>query len=198
MWQAAGDAARAAGRFARRHRRAIVVGGVVGAAACVYHSMKRALKEAEDEHAAMLVQAGHDARRRQCMSRTRGECVAALANFLPALRKRLFLAVDVTGPVRELKALRTGLAGATAAAAAAVTTDGGAGGGTGSSSSDSGGGGSAVADGSAAAEAEDLQSREVELWEQVKVTALTRLVVSLYAFNALALMLHMQLHILVV
>ncbi|CAM9866704.1 unnamed protein product [Ectocarpus sp. 8 AP-2014] len=62
--------------------------------------MKRALKEAEDEHAAMLVQAGHDARRRQCMSRTRGECVAALANFLPALRKRLFLAVDVTGPVR--------------------------------------------------------------------------------------------------
>ncbi|CAM9163607.1 unnamed protein product [Ectocarpus sp. 13 AM-2016] len=197
MWQAAGDAARAAGRFARRHRRAIVVGGVVGAAACVYHSMKRALKEAEDEHAAMLVQAGHDARRRQCMSRTRGECVAALTNFLPALRKRLFLAVDVTGPVRELKALRTGMAGATAAAAAAAATkDGGAGGGTGSSSSGSGGGGSAVADGSAAAEAEDLQSREVELWEQVKVTALTRLVVSLYAFNALALMLHMQLHIL--
>ncbi|CAM9465563.1 unnamed protein product, partial [Ectocarpus sp. 4 AP-2014] len=129
MWQAAGDAARAAGRFARRHRRAIVVGGVVGAAACVYHSMKRALKEAEDEHAAMLVQAGHDARRRQCMSRTRGECVAALANFLPALRKRLFLAVDVTGPVRELKALRTGMAGAPAAAAAAAATkDGGAGG----------------------------------------------------------------------
>lgn len=31
---------------------------------------------------------------------------------------------------------------------------------------------------------------------QVKVTALTRLVVSLYAFSALALMLHMQLHIL--
>ncbi|CAN0466229.1 unnamed protein product, partial [Laminaria digitata] len=31
---------------------------------------------------------------------------------------------------------------------------------------------------------------------QVKVTALTRLVVSLYSFNALALMLHMQLHIL--
>lgn len=45
MWQAAGNAARAAGRFARRHRRAIVIGGVVGAAACVYHSMKRALKE---------------------------------------------------------------------------------------------------------------------------------------------------------
>lgn len=45
MWQAAGSAARAAGRFARRHRRAIVVGGVVGAAACVYHSMKKALKE---------------------------------------------------------------------------------------------------------------------------------------------------------
>ncbi|CAM9641917.1 unnamed protein product [Ectocarpus fasciculatus] len=148
----------------------------------------------------MLVQAGHDARRRQCMSRTRGECAAALANFLPALRKRLFLAVDVTGPVRELKALRTGVAGTTAAAAAAAaggaTTDRGAGGGTGSNSSGSGGGGSAVADGSAAAEAEDLQSREVELWEQVKVTALTRLVVSLYAFNALALMLHMQLHIL--
>lgn len=59
------------------------------------------LQQAEDEHAAMLVQAGHDARRRQCMSRTRGECVAALANFLPALRKRLFLAVDVTGPVRR-------------------------------------------------------------------------------------------------
>ena len=47
----------------------------------------------------MLLQAGDDARRRQCLSRTRGECVAALANFLPALRKRLFLAVDVTGPV---------------------------------------------------------------------------------------------------
>lgn len=30
----------------------------------------------------------------------------------------------------------------------------------------------------------------------MKVTALTRLVVSLYAFSALALMLHMQLHIL--
>lgn len=45
MWQAAANAARAAGRFARRHRRAIVVGGVVGAAACVYHGMKKALKE---------------------------------------------------------------------------------------------------------------------------------------------------------
>lgn len=45
MWQVVGDAARAAGRFARRHRRAIVVGGVVGAAACVYHSMKKTLKE---------------------------------------------------------------------------------------------------------------------------------------------------------
>ena len=45
MWQAVGGAARAAGRFARRHRRAIVVGGVVGAAACVYHGMKKALKE---------------------------------------------------------------------------------------------------------------------------------------------------------
>lgn len=45
MWQVAGDVARSAGRFARRHRRAIVVGGVVGAAACVYHSMKKALKE---------------------------------------------------------------------------------------------------------------------------------------------------------
>lgn len=55
--------------------------------------------QAEEEHAAMLLQAGDDARRRQCLSRTRGESVAALANFLPALRKRLFLAVDVTGPV---------------------------------------------------------------------------------------------------
>ncbi|CAM9179102.1 unnamed protein product, partial [Pylaiella littoralis] len=100
MWQAAGDAARAAGRFARRHRRAVVVGGMVGAAACVYHSMKRALKEAEEEHAAMLLRAGDDARRGQCLSRTRGECLAALGNFLPALRKRLVLAVDVTGPVR--------------------------------------------------------------------------------------------------
>lgn len=45
MWQVAGDAARAAARFARRHRRAIVVGGVVGAAACVIHSMKKSLKE---------------------------------------------------------------------------------------------------------------------------------------------------------
>lgn len=45
MWQAAGNAARAAGRFARRHRQAIVVGGVVGVASCVYHSMKKALKE---------------------------------------------------------------------------------------------------------------------------------------------------------
>lgn len=45
MWQVVGDAARVAGRFARRHRRAIVVGGVVGAAACVFHSMKKALKE---------------------------------------------------------------------------------------------------------------------------------------------------------
>eukprot|EP00903_Cladosiphon_okamuranus_P018185 g16730.t1 len=190
MWQAAGNAARAAGRFARRHRRAIVVGGVVGAAACVYHSMKKALKEAEEEHAAMLMQARDDSRRRQCLSRTREESVAALTNFLPALRKRLFLAVDVTGPVRELKALRTG--GDPGAAMA------GAGGGAGAGAGSSGGDSAAVDTGSASAatEATDVQSREVELWDKVKVTALTRLVVSLYAFSALALMLHVQLHIL--
>lgn len=45
MWQAVGDAARSAGRFARRHRRAIVVGGVIGAAACAYHRMIKALEE---------------------------------------------------------------------------------------------------------------------------------------------------------
>ncbi|CAM9709360.1 unnamed protein product, partial [Scytosiphon promiscuus] len=196
MWQAAGNAARAAGRFARRHRRAIVVGGVVGAAACVYHSMKKALKEAEEEHAAMLVQAGDEVRRRQCLSRTRAESVAALANFLPALKKRLFLAVDVTGPVRELKALRTGAGSAAAGARRRESA--------GSIANGNVIGTDAVVDARAAAaeeEAEaaaaaDLQSREVELWEQVKVTALTRLVVSLYAFSALALMLHMQLHIL--
>lgn len=45
MWKVAGDAARAAGRFIRRHRRAVVVGGVVGAAACAYYNMKQAIKQ---------------------------------------------------------------------------------------------------------------------------------------------------------
>lgn len=57
--------------------------------------------KAEEEHAVMLRLAGEESRYRQCLSRTRGESLAALANFLPALRKRLFLAVDVTGPVQQ-------------------------------------------------------------------------------------------------
>lgn len=66
----------------------------------------RSTLKAEEQHAAMLLRAGDDARRRQCLSRTRGECVAALANFLPALRKRLFLVVDVTGPVSQRREKR--------------------------------------------------------------------------------------------
>ncbi|CAM9521750.1 unnamed protein product [Ascophyllum nodosum] len=183
MLQALQDATRAAARFARRHRRAIVVGGVVGATAYAYYGMRKAIRKAEEEHEALVLQAGEEARYRLCLARTRGECLAALENFIPALRKRLFMAVDVIGPVRELKALRGG-------------------GGSGRSRT---GASAAVADGPAAAEA-DLETREVELWEKarkegpkgrdVKVTALTRLVVALYTFNALALMLHVQLHIL--
>lgn len=50
MWKVAGDAARSTARFVRRHRRAIVVGGVVGAAACAYYRMKRALEEVRERN----------------------------------------------------------------------------------------------------------------------------------------------------
>ena len=59
MWQVARDAARVAGRFARRHRRAIVVGGVVGAAACVFHSMKKALEEVGTDYRCCRTAAGY-------------------------------------------------------------------------------------------------------------------------------------------
>lgn len=39
------DATRASVRFARRHRRAIVFGGVVGATAYAYHMMRTAVKK---------------------------------------------------------------------------------------------------------------------------------------------------------
>ena len=58
--------------------------------------------KAEEEHEALVRRTADEARYRHCLSRTRAESVAALANFLPALRKRLFLAVDVTGPVSAL------------------------------------------------------------------------------------------------
>lgn len=45
MLQALQDATRASVRFARRHRRAIVVGGVVGATAYAYHMMRTAVKK---------------------------------------------------------------------------------------------------------------------------------------------------------
>lgn len=68
------------------------------------------------------------------------------------------------GQVRELKALRTGGGGSAAVAAAAAVAGGG-----GTGSSGGGGGDSATADAGsvAAAEATDVQSREVELWEKV-------------------------------
>lgn len=55
--------------------------------------------KAEEEREVIIQQAGEEARYRQCLARTRCECLAALENFLPALRKRLFLSVDVIGPV---------------------------------------------------------------------------------------------------
>ena len=58
-------------------------------------------RKAEEEHEALVLQAGEEARYRLCLARTRGECLAALENFIPALRKRLFMAVDVIGPVRS-------------------------------------------------------------------------------------------------
>ena len=45
MLQALQDATRAAARFARRHRRAIVVGGVVGATAYAYYGMRKAIRK---------------------------------------------------------------------------------------------------------------------------------------------------------
>ena len=77
--------------------------------------------------------------------------------------------------MRELKALRgTGaggggrVTGAGAGAVGQLAESGRGGGGGGGSNSSSSGGGTAVADGSAAAAVVDVESREVELWEQVQ------------------------------
>ncbi|CAM9633264.1 unnamed protein product, partial [Discosporangium mesarthrocarpum] len=133
MLKAVEDAAISTARFVRRHRRSIVLGGLAGAAAYGYWRVKRLLREAEELHEKLVDRSREEARFRQCLARTRWESASAVVNFLPTLRSRLLMAVDVTGPVRELKAMRgkSGTGGGGGRAAADGTGGGGGGGGTG-------------------------------------------------------------------
>lgn len=100
------DALRNAYHFLRRHRRAVgIVAGGAAAALAVWR-VKRVL----DEYKRLIKE--HDMARidhhrlQMHMLRSRGECVPALLNFMQTLRKRVNEMVDVTGPVRALKARR--------------------------------------------------------------------------------------------
>ncbi|CAN0041648.1 unnamed protein product, partial [Phaeothamnion confervicola] len=178
MLQAIGGAAQAVGRFARRHRRALVIGGLAGAAVAGYWRVRSLLHEAEALQRALRLRALEEDRYRRYQARAKTECLTAVVNFLPTLRKRLFETVDVNGPVRELKQLRR------------VSRSPGGNSGCGNGS------GSGSATGGDGHESPEEDPREAELWEEVKVTGLVRLMTALYVFSALNLMLRLQLHIL--
>ncbi|GAB5034359.1 peroxisomal biogenesis factor 3 [Nannochloropsis oceanica] len=92
--------------FLRRNRRAIGLVAGVSAAGLAMWRVKRVL----DEYKRLIKE--HDVARldqhrlQMHMLRSRGECVPALLNFMQTLRKRVNEIVDVTSPVKALKAGR--------------------------------------------------------------------------------------------
>jgi hypothetical protein len=157
--------------FVSRHRRTIAVTAAAAAAAGLLYRARGVMLELEAERRQAKFRQSEEQRRGVYLDRARGECRAAIQNFLPTLRKRLFLVVDVNAPVRELKALRSSAQHHSRAH---------------DSEADEGSGSVSAAE----------DPREAELWDSVKVLSFTRLLVGVYAFNTLNLMLRLQLHVL--
>ncbi|KAG5184364.1 Peroxin-3 [Tribonema minus] len=163
------DHLRTAVRFAHRHRRAIALSCVAAAAVTCYCKVQAALKEAEAIQAEFAERSAKERRFRLYLGRARAECRTAILNFLPTLRSRLYATADISRPVRALKALRQ-----SRDAAASAQGEGG----------------------DPAPPPSEEDPAEAELWDEVKVTSFTRLLLSMYAFSALNLMLRLQMHIL--
>ncbi|EKU20245.1 peroxin-3 [Nannochloropsis gaditana CCMP526] len=95
--------------FLKRNRRAI--GLIAGASAAGFAAWR--IKRVLDDYKRIIRE--HDLARldqhrlQMHMLRSRGECVPALLNFMQTLRKRVYEIVDVTSPVKALKAGRGGL-----------------------------------------------------------------------------------------